>query len=315
MNRDRPLCAETSRADAEPLAATASRVDRWILLEYRGLWAHDAVDDSTLSAEVKAHLRAAAAARAALADSLRAPHRAPGARRAVRLRRDDDGGRARPAPARARPLRRSARARSCHRGRAARPPALSRLHAREARPLLRQVRPAAVRRRPGAGRRGLGLAVDARRRRPVRRQPRLHFPTASTTGGSSPRRSGRCSRAPSPARSISLATAGRSCHSFPVQAAERAVREAARDCSASATCGWPAAPGPTTGWRVRLHAAGRRARGRRAGRRKASRPTSRARPSSSGGRSATSQKALPDQPPDEDEPARVVERSRELRRR
>ena len=58
MNRNRPLCAETSRADEEPLAATASRVDRWILLEYRGLWAHDAVDDSTLSAEVKAHLLA-----------------------------------------------------------------------------------------------------------------------------------------------------------------------------------------------------------------------------------------------------------------
>ncbi len=57
MSRDRPLCAETSRADAEPLAATASRVDRWILLEYRGLWAHDAVDDSTLSADVKAYLR------------------------------------------------------------------------------------------------------------------------------------------------------------------------------------------------------------------------------------------------------------------
>ena len=47
-----------SRADAEPLAATASRVDTWILLEYRGLWAHDAVDGSTLSAELKAYLRA-----------------------------------------------------------------------------------------------------------------------------------------------------------------------------------------------------------------------------------------------------------------
>ena len=58
MSSDRPLCAETSRADCEPLAATASRVERWILLEYRGLWAHDAVDDSTLSAEVKAYLRA-----------------------------------------------------------------------------------------------------------------------------------------------------------------------------------------------------------------------------------------------------------------
>jgi hypothetical protein len=52
----RPLCAETSRAHGEPLHATASRVDTWILLEYRGLWAHDAVDGSTLSNAVKAHL-------------------------------------------------------------------------------------------------------------------------------------------------------------------------------------------------------------------------------------------------------------------
>ena len=36
--------------------ATASRVDTWILIEYRGLWAHDAVDGSTLSESVKAHL-------------------------------------------------------------------------------------------------------------------------------------------------------------------------------------------------------------------------------------------------------------------
>ena len=52
----KPLCAETSRAHAEPLPATASRVDTWILIEYRGLWAHDAVDGSTLSSELKAFL-------------------------------------------------------------------------------------------------------------------------------------------------------------------------------------------------------------------------------------------------------------------
>ncbi len=52
----RPLCAETSRAHAEALHATASRVDNWILIEYRGLWAHDAVDGSTLNAAVKEHL-------------------------------------------------------------------------------------------------------------------------------------------------------------------------------------------------------------------------------------------------------------------
>ena len=53
----RPFCADTSRADAEPLAATASRVETWLLIEYRGLWSRDAVDGSTLSAEVKDHLR------------------------------------------------------------------------------------------------------------------------------------------------------------------------------------------------------------------------------------------------------------------
>ena len=52
----KPLCAETSRAHAESLHATASRVDRWILIEYRGLWAHDAVDGSTLGRELKDHL-------------------------------------------------------------------------------------------------------------------------------------------------------------------------------------------------------------------------------------------------------------------
>src|SRR6188508_1657542 len=52
----KPLCAEMSRAYAESLHATASRVDTWILIEYRGLWAHDAVDGSTLSRELKAFL-------------------------------------------------------------------------------------------------------------------------------------------------------------------------------------------------------------------------------------------------------------------
>jgi hypothetical protein len=47
-----------SQEHGEPLHATASRVDTWILIEYRGLWAHDAVDGSTLGAEVKAHLAA-----------------------------------------------------------------------------------------------------------------------------------------------------------------------------------------------------------------------------------------------------------------
>jgi hypothetical protein len=52
----KPFCAETSRDHAEPLHATASRIDTWILIEYRGLWAHDAVDGSTLSRNLKEYL-------------------------------------------------------------------------------------------------------------------------------------------------------------------------------------------------------------------------------------------------------------------
>jgi len=57
------LCSEESREHAEPLAATASRVDHWLLVEYRGLWAHDALPGSGLSDQVKAHLLEQVAAR------------------------------------------------------------------------------------------------------------------------------------------------------------------------------------------------------------------------------------------------------------
>src|SRR3954468_7725322 len=52
------FCSEVSESFAEPLAATASRVDHWILVEYRGLWAHNAVQGSGLSDQAKAHLLA-----------------------------------------------------------------------------------------------------------------------------------------------------------------------------------------------------------------------------------------------------------------
>ncbi len=57
MDERRPLCAEVSRESAEPLAATASRIENWILLEYRGLWSRDIVAGSGLSDQVKAYLR------------------------------------------------------------------------------------------------------------------------------------------------------------------------------------------------------------------------------------------------------------------
>jgi hypothetical protein len=62
MQRRRELCSELSLANAEPLAATASRVDTWILIEYRGLWNRDLLTGSVLSDALKAHLRAQLAA-------------------------------------------------------------------------------------------------------------------------------------------------------------------------------------------------------------------------------------------------------------
>jgi len=55
--RREEFCAEVSLENAEPLAGTASRVDHWILIEYRGLWGYEAVAGSGLSDEVKNRLR------------------------------------------------------------------------------------------------------------------------------------------------------------------------------------------------------------------------------------------------------------------
>jgi hypothetical protein len=53
----RTFCADVARENDEPLAATASRIDHWFLVEYRGLWARDALSGSGLSDQVKQHLR------------------------------------------------------------------------------------------------------------------------------------------------------------------------------------------------------------------------------------------------------------------
>ena len=58
----RPFCADTSREAGEPLGATASRVDHWLLVEYPGRWARDAVAGSLIPPEAKEHLRDALAA-------------------------------------------------------------------------------------------------------------------------------------------------------------------------------------------------------------------------------------------------------------
>jgi hypothetical protein len=41
----------------EPLTATASRVDHWLLVEYRGAWGRDVLAANTLSPELEDHLR------------------------------------------------------------------------------------------------------------------------------------------------------------------------------------------------------------------------------------------------------------------
>ncbi len=57
MTERRPFCADLARENDEPLAATASRIDHWFLVEYRGLWTRDALPGSGLSDQVKQHLR------------------------------------------------------------------------------------------------------------------------------------------------------------------------------------------------------------------------------------------------------------------
>ncbi len=52
------FCASLSAETGESLAATASRVDHWILVEYRRLWSREPVGGSGLADEVKEHLRA-----------------------------------------------------------------------------------------------------------------------------------------------------------------------------------------------------------------------------------------------------------------
>jgi hypothetical protein len=54
---ERFFCSDLSRSEQEPLAATASRIDHWLLVEYRGLWGPDALRGSGLSDQVKRALR------------------------------------------------------------------------------------------------------------------------------------------------------------------------------------------------------------------------------------------------------------------
>ena len=52
------FCAAVSSAGDEPQTATASRIDHWLLIEYRGAWARDVLGECLFSPDLKAHLRA-----------------------------------------------------------------------------------------------------------------------------------------------------------------------------------------------------------------------------------------------------------------
>jgi hypothetical protein len=58
----RAYCSVVSSQSGEPLAATASRVDHWLLLEYRGAWEREPLAASKLPPELKEHLRSQLAA-------------------------------------------------------------------------------------------------------------------------------------------------------------------------------------------------------------------------------------------------------------
>jgi hypothetical protein len=54
---NRAFCAAVSTAGQESLAATASRIDSWIVIEYRALWDRDVLGACRFTPELKAHLR------------------------------------------------------------------------------------------------------------------------------------------------------------------------------------------------------------------------------------------------------------------
>jgi len=58
----RPFCAETARDLGEPLAATASHIDHWLLVEYTGYWPYEPLDAAVFSGPLREHLAAQLAA-------------------------------------------------------------------------------------------------------------------------------------------------------------------------------------------------------------------------------------------------------------
>jgi hypothetical protein len=58
LDTSRPLCAEVSSAGGEPLAATASRIEHWLLVEYGGYWPYDPLDAAVFAGTLRDRLAA-----------------------------------------------------------------------------------------------------------------------------------------------------------------------------------------------------------------------------------------------------------------
>jgi hypothetical protein len=52
----RPACSAVSLAAGEPLVATASRIEHWLLVEYAGYWPYDPLDAVVFAGGLRAHL-------------------------------------------------------------------------------------------------------------------------------------------------------------------------------------------------------------------------------------------------------------------
>jgi hypothetical protein len=53
----RPFCAEVSLARGEPLGATASRIEHWLLVEYGGYWPYEPLDAAVFAGTLRDHLQ------------------------------------------------------------------------------------------------------------------------------------------------------------------------------------------------------------------------------------------------------------------
>jgi hypothetical protein len=56
LDTSRPLCAEVSAVAGEPLAATASRIEHWLLVEYGGYWPYDPLDAAVFAGTLRDRL-------------------------------------------------------------------------------------------------------------------------------------------------------------------------------------------------------------------------------------------------------------------